>query len=78
MQNHLVEWLGKFSNLVSIINLHFTDDTLLFLKADKKVLEHVKWLLLAFENSSGLKINYSKVRCILLISLNWKLKIYQV
>ena len=42
------------------MNLHFADDTLLFLKADKEILLHIKWLLLAFENVSGLKINYDK------------------
>ncbi|XP_078156117.1 uncharacterized protein LOC144551891 [Carex rostrata] len=39
---------------------YIKDDTLLFLKADKVVLTHIRWLLVAFENVSGLKINYDK------------------
>lgn len=48
------------ANLRSILNLHFVDGTLLFLKVNKDVLYHIKWLLIAFENTSGLKINYTK------------------
>jgi hypothetical protein len=55
-----VDGLGNFSNMDYIMNLHFADDTLLFLKADSAVLTHIKWLLVAFENVSGLKINYEK------------------
>lgn len=60
MHSHVLEGLENFPNLDSVLNLHFAYDTLLFLKAEKSVLENVKWLLLAFENSSCLKINYSK------------------
>ena len=42
------------------MNLHFADDTLLFLQVDKNILNYIKWLLLAFENVSGLKINFEK------------------
>lgn len=42
------------------MNLHFANDTPLFLKADNEVLTNIKWLLVAFENASGLKINYDK------------------
>lgn len=42
------------------MNLHFAGDTLLFLKADKKMILSLKWILLCFENLSGLKINFDK------------------
>jgi hypothetical protein len=40
--------------------MNFADDTLIFLKADLKMVESLKLLLVSFENLSGLKINYAK------------------
>jgi Reverse transcriptase (RNA-dependent DNA polymerase) len=47
-------------NGTNIINLNFVDDTLIFLKADFKMIEAFKLLIQGFENMSGLKINYTK------------------
>lgn len=56
----LLQGLGRFDNIGPILNLHFADDTLLFLEADKDYIEALKWIFIAFENLSGLKINYDK------------------
>lgn len=42
------------------LNLHFADDTLLFLEAKPLMIEHLKYLLIGFEHLSGLKINFHK------------------
>jgi hypothetical protein len=42
------------------LNLHFADDTLLFLDASEDNIQVLRWLLIGFENLSGMKINYSK------------------
>lgn len=52
---------------MSILNLYFADDTLLFLKADNSNIEALKWILIGFENLSGMKINFSKYE---MVSLN--------
>jgi hypothetical protein len=51
--------LGNFNNKC-ILNLNFANDTLIFLKANIKMIEALKFLLVCFENLSGLKINYEK------------------
>ena len=43
-----------------VLNLQFADDTLLFLKAGPRKIEALKLYLIAFENLSGMKINYDK------------------
>lgn len=55
----LISGLGQ-SNSPKVLNLHFADDTLLFLEANTTMVEHLKFLLLGFELLSGLKINFSK------------------
>jgi hypothetical protein len=66
--------LGHFEGLgLSILNgkrnltLQYTDNTLLFLKADYLMIDRVKWALQAFEGLSGLKIIFNKSE---LIALN--------
>jgi hypothetical protein len=44
--------------------LHFADDTLLFLEASDLNIQVLRWLLIGFENLSGLKINYVKCEMI--------------
>lgn len=56
----IIKGLGNFPNSSKILNLHFADDTLLFLEADPLVIENLKFLLLGFEEVSGLKINFDK------------------
>ena len=54
-----IKGLGNFHNK-DIINLNFADDTLLFIKADYKMIETRKWIFIGFENWSGLKVNFTK------------------
>jgi hypothetical protein len=43
-----------------VINLQYADGTLLFLDHDYISACHLKWLLVCFEQLSGMKINYHK------------------
>jgi Reverse transcriptase (RNA-dependent DNA polymerase) len=52
--------LGSIGFFEGILNLHFTDDTLLFLEVKTKYIEFLKWNLVAFEDLSGLKIIFDK------------------
>jgi Reverse transcriptase (RNA-dependent DNA polymerase) len=52
---------GTFSGLV---NLHFADDTFLFLETKTAYIESLKLILIAFEDLSGLKINFEKCEII--------------
>jgi Reverse transcriptase (RNA-dependent DNA polymerase) len=49
---------------IQIMNLHFADDTLLFLEASESVIHALRWMLIGFENLSGMKINFSKCEMI--------------
>lgn len=40
--------------------INFADDTLIFLEADPKMVEYLKFLLIGFESLSGLTINFNK------------------
>jgi hypothetical protein len=46
--------------------LQYTNDTLLFVKADVRMMENLKWLFITFEGISGLKVNFTKSELILL------------
>jgi Reverse transcriptase (RNA-dependent DNA polymerase) len=66
--------LGHFEDLdppiinnQKVLNLQYTDDTLLFIKVDYMMVERVKWALRAFEQLSGLKINFDKSELISII-----------
>jgi hypothetical protein len=43
-----------------ILNLHFTYDTLLFLEATSTNVEILQWILVGFEQLSGMRIIFSK------------------
>jgi hypothetical protein len=43
-----------------VISLQYADDTLLFLENDLEKASTMKWLLVCFEQMSGMKINYDK------------------
>jgi Reverse transcriptase (RNA-dependent DNA polymerase) len=58
--NGILRGLGDFGNLGQILNLHFADDTLLFLEAPKDNIEILKWILLGYEDLSDMKINFAK------------------
>jgi hypothetical protein len=47
-----------------LINLYFADDTLLFLEAKPHYIEVLKWILVAFEDLSDLKINFDKCKMV--------------
>jgi hypothetical protein len=53
-----------------LLNLQYTDDTLLFLKVDYHMVERVKWALQAFESLSELKINFHTELVALNLDLN--------
>lgn len=55
---NLLTGLGNSSR--KTLNLHFADDTLIFLEANPWMVENLKFLLLGFESLSGLKINFHK------------------
>jgi hypothetical protein len=46
------------------MNLHFADDALLFLEASESAIQSLRWILIGFENLSGMKINFSKCEMI--------------
>jgi Reverse transcriptase (RNA-dependent DNA polymerase) len=52
-----------------LVNLHFADDTLLFLETNSRYIESLKFILVAFEDLSGLEINFEKSEMIHLIFL---------
>lgn len=62
----LIAGLGNFYDS-NKLNLHFVDDTLIFLEASPFMVENFKLLLLGFKSTSGLKINFDKSE---LIALN--------
>jgi hypothetical protein len=43
-----------------VLSLQYADDTLLFLKHDLVSAGHLKWIMVYFEQLSGMKINYNK------------------
>lgn len=43
-----------------ILSLQYADDTLLFLENNLEKASTLKWLLVCFEQMSGMKINYDK------------------
>lgn len=55
-----IQGLGTFNGVDKVLNLHFADDTLLFLEADPYMVENLKYLFLGFESLSSLKINFDK------------------
>jgi hypothetical protein len=54
-----IKGLGNFEE-TSLINLNFTDDTLIFLQTNFKIIDALKMILIRFENLLGLKINFTK------------------
>jgi hypothetical protein len=43
-----------------VISLQYADDTLLFLKNGYSEVRHFKWLMILFDQTSGMRINYNK------------------
>jgi Reverse transcriptase (RNA-dependent DNA polymerase) len=59
-ENGYIKGLGSKRDFLGLINLHFADDTLLFLEANFRYIKDLKWILIGFEDISGLKINFEK------------------
>jgi hypothetical protein len=58
--NHLVGLGSVIRDSFKVINLQYADNTLLFLKANVRMVENLKWLFIAFEGISELKVNLLK------------------
>jgi hypothetical protein len=43
-----------------VLSLQYADDTLLFLRHDLLSDVHLKWIMVCFEQISGMKIDYNK------------------
>jgi hypothetical protein len=43
-----------------VISLQYVDDTLLFLEDDLENADNLKWLLLCYEQMTGMRINFDK------------------
>jgi len=43
-----------------VISLQYADDTLLFLEDDLEKANNLKWLLLCYEQMTGMRINFDK------------------
>jgi hypothetical protein len=65
--NHFFGLDPSLSHGYQILYLQYDDDdTLLFLKTDTNMLEHIKWALKGFEGILELKTNFAKSELILL------------
>jgi hypothetical protein len=62
--NGHLKGIGSFGSVGNILNLHFADDTLLFLEASDANIQTLKWLLLGYEDLSGMKVNFNKCELI--------------
>lgn len=56
----IIHGISHVEAFQSITSLHFTDDTLIFYAAEKENLIATKAILLDFEGTYGLKINFHK------------------
>ena len=59
-KKNLISGLLPQSKPGGIISLQYADDTLLFLENNLEKAANLKWLLVCFEQLSGMKINYDK------------------
>jgi Reverse transcriptase (RNA-dependent DNA polymerase) len=66
-QSGFIKGLGQFGSLRQILNLYFANNTLLYLEAIQENIQALKWLLLRYEDLSGMKINFHKCE---LVTLN--------
>jgi Reverse transcriptase (RNA-dependent DNA polymerase) len=64
---HLAGLGPSSTSFGKLIQLQYADDTLIFLQTNAKMVENLKWLFIAFEGISGLKVNFAKSK---FISLN--------
>jgi Reverse transcriptase (RNA-dependent DNA polymerase) len=62
--NGHLKGIGSFSYVGNIHNLHFADDTLLFLEASDVNIQTLKWLLLSYEDFSGMKVTFNKYKLV--------------
>ena len=65
VQAGYIEGLGpSLQDGYKITHCLYADDTLFFLKADVKVVEAVKWAMVAFEGLTGIRINLNKTELV--------------
>jgi hypothetical protein len=62
--SRLEDMSGLVPSLIEggLTHLQYADDTIIFLNFDDQSIYSTKFLLYCFEDMSGLKINYEKVR----------------
>jgi hypothetical protein len=68
-QNVFIKGVVIDKTNIQIMNLHFADGILLFLKASKVIIQSPRWILIGFKNLSGMKIIFFKCE---MIPLNLK------
>jgi hypothetical protein len=58
-----MDYITGFMNSIhheGVLSLQYANDTLLFLRHSYEDATHLKWILVCFEQISGMKINYNK------------------
>jgi hypothetical protein len=55
-----LQGLGAIGFFKGMLNLYFADDKLLFLETKVEYIDVLKWIIIAFEDLSGLKIIFDK------------------
>jgi hypothetical protein len=60
VERGLVKGLLEDFRLGGIVSLQYADDTILFSKAEESALENLKYILMWYEQLSGMKVNFLK------------------
>jgi hypothetical protein len=60
-----IKGVGKFKD-DNLTNFNFANDILFFISANTRMIDTIEQLLIAFENLSGLRINFKKSELVLL------------
>lgn len=63
--HHQIHGLGPpVHDGLAIVNCHYVDDIIFFLKADIRNVENILWALFSFEALSSIKINFNKTEMV--------------
>jgi Reverse transcriptase (RNA-dependent DNA polymerase) len=61
IKGNQIKGLGPvLSNDFGLVNLQYVDDTIIFLQANRFMVEKIKWIFYTFQEISRLQINFSK------------------